>query len=345
MKNAPLLNPALSTPSGAILEGVSGGEADVDASVGEILAVLRRGHRFLVSSHTRPDGDAMGSMLAMGMLLRAMGKQVDLVTADGVPATYRGLPGAGLVDHVCHIHGHYDAVILLECDSIERSRLQGLEDYFLINIDHHVSGRNFAQLNWIDCRVASVGELVFRLVEAAGVSLTPEMATCLYATVLTDTGGFRWGSVSASTFALAQRLVEAGAEPVKIAAQLCFSVPLAKMLLIGDALHTLQREGALAWFWISDREIQCAHATEEDSEGIVNMALAIAGVEVAVFLRELPEGNFRLSLRSKGKIDVAAIAERVGGGGHVTAAGCTLDGPLDAALEKILAEVRATMTC
>jgi bifunctional oligoribonuclease and PAP phosphatase NrnA len=305
-----------------------------------IVEVLRKGERFLVCSHARPDGDAVGSILAMGMMLNQMGKRADLVTADGVPTVYRGLPGATEIRHTQRIHGAYDAVVLLECDGLERARLHGLGDFFLINIDHHLSGRNYAQINWIDHQAASVGELVYRLVKAAGATLTPEMAKCLYTTVLTDTGGFTYGSVRASTFAMAHDLVTAGADPVAIAGEVCYSTPTSKVLVLGAALNNLKREGRLAWLWVTHRDMMRTCAAEEDCEGIVNVAVGISGVEAAVFLRELPEGAIRLSLRSKGKVNVASVAERLGGGGHGNAAGCTLEGPLDRALDKILVELR-----
>ena len=136
----------------------------------EILDVLRRGERFLVCSHTRPDGDAVGSMLAMRMLLEQLGKQADLVTADPIPNVHRELPGAEKIQTAVRIEGSYDAAILLECDGLERTRLLGLERFYLINIDHHATGRAYANLNWIDRHAASVGELVYRLVKAAGAA-------------------------------------------------------------------------------------------------------------------------------------------------------------------------------
>ena len=311
-----------------------------------ILAALRQGERFLVCSHSRPDGDAVGSMLAMGMLLRQMGKRADLVAADRVPAVYRGLPGAGEIRTAMRVHGPYDAVVLLECDALARTRLRGLERMFHINIDHHSSGREFAALNWIDRDACSVGELVYRLVKAAGGAVTPEMAICLYTTLLTDTGGFCYGGIEANTFRLAGELVEAGADPVGIARDVYFANPFSKMLLLGKALSTLRRdsEGTLAWLWVTHEDIVSVGAVEEDCEGVVNYALSTAGVEAAVFLRELPEGRIRLSLRSKGKVNVAAIAERLGGGGHENAAGCTLDGPMERATEEILAALRGELT-
>src|ERR1700758_4685677 len=305
-----------------------------------ILELLRQGERFLVCSHSRPDGDAVGSMLAFGMLLEQMGKRADLVAADRIPSIYRHLPGADRIRNAMRVHGPYDAVILLECDSLERSRLRGLEPFFHVNIDHHATGRQFAHINWIDRNAASVGELVYRLVKAAGATVTPEMATCIYTTVLTDTGGFCYGATRPSTFALAQQLTQAGADPVRIAQDVYFSTATSKLLLLGAALSNLNREGRLAWLWVTHQDMVRTCAAEEDCEGIVNYAICLSGVEAAVFLRELPERRIRLSLRSKGRINVSAIAARLGGGGHENAAGVTLDGPISRALEEILAELR-----
>lgn len=305
-----------------------------------ILRVIREGERFLVCSHSRPDGDAVGSVLAMGMLLEQLGKRADLVTADRIPVAYRKLPGADAMRTALRVHGPYDAAILLECDSFERTRLRGLEPFAIVNIDHHASGRAWGQYNWIDREAASVGELVHRLIQAAGATVTPEMATCIYTTLLTDTGGFIYGGVRASTFALAQQLVLAGANPVRIAQDIYFSTATSKLLLLGAALSNLHREGRLAWLWVTHQDMVRTCAAEEDCEGIVNYALSIAHVEVAVFLRELPERRIRMSLRGKGKVNVAAIAEGLGGGGHENAAGCTVDGPLLSALEKILNDLR-----
>jgi phosphoesterase RecJ-like protein len=306
----------------------------------DILQVIRDGERFLVCSHSRPDGDAVGSVLAMGMFLESLGKRADLVTADRIPAVYRRLPGAGGMRTALRVHGPYDAAILLECDSFERTRLRGLEPFPIVNIDHHVSGRDWGQFNWIDHGAASVGELVYRLIKAAGGVITPQIATCIYTTLLTDTGGFTYGALRASTFALAEELVLAGADPIRISQDTYYRTPLSKLQLLGAALQNLHRQDRLAWLWVTHHDMVAASAAEEDSEGIVNYALSLADVEAAVFLRELPERRIRVSLRSKGRINVAAIAEGLGGGGHENASGCTLDGPLHRALDEIVAELR-----
>jgi phosphoesterase RecJ-like protein len=310
-------------------------------SIAAILNVFREGERFLVCSHMRPDGDSIGSMLALGILLKQLGKHVDLLSADRVPEPYRKLPGVTDIRVVRRVQGSYDAAVLLECDSVQRTALRGLEPFFHINIDHHMTGAAFANLNWIDQNAASTGEMIWRLARAAGVTITPEMATCLYTTVLTDTGGFCYGSVRETTFALARDLVHAGADPIAIAQAMYFSVPASRLMLLGAALRRLVREERIAWLWVTDQDIARSGATEEDCEGIVNVALGIDGVEAAIFLRELPDGKIRLSLRSKGALNVAAIAARLGGGGHGNAAGCTLEGPLRRALKEAKVELRA----
>jgi bifunctional oligoribonuclease and PAP phosphatase NrnA len=314
-----------------------------EAIIGTVLSAIAKADSLLVTAHARPDGDAIGSLLACWMMLRQIGKKADMVLCDRVPVIYRGLPCAGHIRHLSHIEGDYDTVILLECDGIPRTRLSGLENRFLINIDHHTSGRNFADVNWIDSNACAVAELVYDLVSAAGADLTPEMATCLYAAVLTDTGSFCYEGSDAHTFELARNLVHRGANPVVIAQQVYFSNPAAKMLLLGAALANLRYEGQLAWLWVTENDMKRTHAVEEDCEGIVNYAISVAGIEVAVFLRELPDHRVRLSLRSKGRVNVATLAERFGGGGHENASGCTIDGPMPAATELILRCLRGEL--
>jgi phosphoesterase RecJ-like protein len=323
---------------------VNGGHAEGEAhDLAAVLEAIRRGRRFAVGSHARPDGDAVGSMLACGMMLAQMGKQADLVSADPVPLIYRGLPCAGKIRQIQRLEGEYDAVILLECDGVARTRLAGLEGRVLVNIDHHVSGRNFAAVNWIDTDACAVGEMVYRMARAAGVAVTAEMAACLYAAVLTDTGSFCYEGTDMHSFELARELVGCGAKPAQIAREVYFSNPLSKMMLLGAALANLKRDGKLAWLWVTNADMQRTGAAEEDCEGIVNYAIAVSGVEAAVLVRELPDRRARVSLRSKGRLDVAQIAAAFGGGGHRHAGGCTLEGPLSAACERILETMRRAL--
>jgi phosphoesterase RecJ-like protein len=305
-----------------------------------VLDVVRGGNRFAVCSHSRPDGDAVGAMLACGMLLTQLGKQADLFSADPVPLIYRSLPCASLIRQTKQVNGDYDAVVLLECDGIQRSRLAGLEGRTLVNIDHHATGRAFADVNWIDKDACAVAEMIHTLARAAGGQITAEIATCLYAGLLTDTGSFCYEGTDVHAFELARELVGRGADPAQIARDVYFSNPLSKMLLLGAALTNLRREGRIAWLWVTHADMTRTGAAEEDCEGIVNYAIGISGVEAAVLLRELPDHRVRLSLRSKGELDVARIAADFGGGGHRHAGGCTLDGPLPAAMNEILDTMR-----
>jgi phosphoesterase RecJ-like protein len=313
-------------------------------AIDAVLSSIAKAEHLLVTAHARPDGDAIGGLLACWMMLQRMGKRADMALSDRVPCIYQSLPCAAQIRHCSRLEGDYDTVILLECDGIDRTRLEGLENRLLINIDHHTSGRAFAHVNWIDSNACAVAELVYQLAGAAGIEITPDMATCLYTAVLSDTGSFCYEGTDANTFELARNLVRHGADPVLIAQEVYFSNPAAKILLLGAALANLQHDGGLAWLWVTESDMDRTGATEEDCEGIVNYAIGIRGIEVAVFLRELRDHHVRLSLRSKGRVNVATIAERFGGGGHENASGCTLDGPLPAARESILQYLRTAMT-
>lgn len=308
-----------------------------------VLSAIENGRRFLVSAHARPDGDAVGSILACGMMLQQLGKQADMVSRDRVPVIYRHLPCVSSIRIADAIDGDYDAVILLECDGIARTGLRGLEGRFTINIDHHYSGKLFADVNWIENDACAVAAMVYDLAMLAGVRITPEMATCLYTAVLTDTGSFCYAGTGAHAFDIAADLVRHGANPVAVAQDVYFSNPASKMLILGAALSRLRREGRMAWLWITQQDMRHTAAAEEDCEGLVNYAIGIDGIDVAVFLRELKDGRIRLSLRSKGEINVARIAEHFGGGGHCHASGCTTDGPLAAATDRILGYLRNTL--
>ena len=269
-----------------------------------------------------------------------MGKQANVVLSDGVPAIYRPLPFSESVLRTTEQAPEAEAAIILECDSVQRTRLTGLDRHYLINIDHHATARPFADVNWIDPSACATAEMIFRLAREAGVKISPEMATCLYTAVLADTGSFCFIGTTERTFALAQELVRCGADPVRIAQTFTSPIRFPKCACWERRLSTLQRDGSLAWMHVDRAAMERCQASEEDCEGLVNYALAIEGVEVALFFREQPDGRFRVSLRSKGAVNVAAVAEAFGGGGHECASGCAVEGPLSAATERLLAQLR-----
>ena len=309
----------------------------------QVVQEIEKRKSFVVTSHARPDGDAIGSSLAMAQILHELGKNAEVVLADSVPVLYQPLPYANTVQQAAHVNGHYDAGIILECDSVQRSHVEGLENYFLISIDHHASSRPWANVNWIDSSACAVGEMVYRLALATRVKITPEIATCLYTAVLTDTGSFSYSSTSAHTFDLARELVQYGAQPSEIAHKVYYSSPIGKMRLLGAALNTLQHEDGVTWMHVSRHDMEQCGAVDEDCEGLVNYALGISGIEVAVFLRELASERIRVSIRSKGALNVGTIAEKFGGGGHDCAAGFSIAGPVSTATERVLKELRERM--
>jgi phosphoesterase RecJ-like protein len=316
-----------------------------EVSIASLLAVFREHPHFIVTSHARPDGDAIGSSLAMAEVLDQLGCTCDVVLADTAPAIYSTLPNLSRIrftDTVALPHETELApVILLECDSIERTGLNGLEGRKLINIDHHASGRNFGTINWIDPSACAVAAMVYRIAVAAAVAITPSMATCLYTSILSDTGAFTYPNTTAESFAIAHDLTQRGAKPSQVARDLYFTNPLSKVRLLGSSLAALQISGNLAWSWVTLADLARTQATAEDCEGIVGNLIAIQGIDAAFFLREQPDGSFRLSIRSKGNLNVARVAEVFHGGGHVNASGCTLPGPLETAIDRVLAELRA----
>ena len=306
----------------------------------QILKAIRARHRFVVTSHARPDGDGIGSALACGQILRVMGKQADVVIYDGIPRIYQSLPFADRAIQ-SHTVPPNDAVILLECDSTRRALLEGLDQCFLINIDHHASGRNFAHINWVDPTVMATAELIYRLARLACVPIDRDIATCLYTALMTDTGSFMFEGTNEHTFTVARELVLAGADPAQCARHIYFGHSTAKMRLLGAALTHLHREGPLAWIWVTREQMDRFGAREEDCEGLVNYALSMGDVQVAIFFRELSDGRYRVSLRSKGEVNVSTVAEHFGGGGHKCASGFSLEGPLAIAVGRVVERLRA----
>jgi phosphoesterase RecJ-like protein len=315
-----------------------------EASIAELLALIHPRQTFVITSHTRPDGDAIGSSLGLMHLLEAMGKQATVVFTDAIPGIYGALPGVERI--VAELpSAPADALVLLECGSLERSSLD-LAAYaaappaFTINIDHHSSGKPFAGFNWIDPEAAAVGAMIYDVAIASGLPLNKAISDCLYTAILTDTGAFTYSSTTAATFAMAQHLVESGADPARIAQAVYFSNAPGKVHVLGTVLNKMRIEGGVAWSDLTLEEIERAHAVIEDCEGVVNHLIAIAGIEAAVFLREIePDSEFRLSLRSKGRVDVARIAELFGGGGHRNASGCNMQGSLAGVSGRVLTAI------
>lgn len=303
-------------------------------------AILQR-QRFVITSHARPDGDAIGSQVAMMWALRQLGKEVQIVDADPAPPHFQVFPGMEDIRLAKTVDGQFDAAIVMECGDLSRTGVEGLEKYFVINIDHHVGNTGYGALNWFDPGSAACGEMVFDLIVALGVKLTPEIATHIYVTILTDTGGFHFSHITPRTFDICRRCTEAGAQPEAIARAIYDSSTMGRLRLMGAVLHTLEFEGGgrAAVAALTLKLLQDTGATHDDADGLINIPLNVKDIQAVAFFKEVAPDDFRVSLRSKGDVDVNRVANVFGGGGHKNAAGCTLNGPYPEVRRKLLAEL------
>jgi phosphoesterase RecJ-like protein len=308
----------------------------------QVIDLIEKHGRFAITSHIRPDGDSLGSSLALCWILRGLKKDAEVVMCDRVPHAYSKLPGADEVRVVPDLDRRYDAVFVIECSDVTRPGLPGLADQFVVNIDHHSTTELFGDINWIDSTAAAVGEMIYNLAKAIGSRITPEISSCVYAALLTDTGSFHFSNTTERTFKIASELVRHGAQPAKLSQAIFYNYPYAKVRLVGEVLSTLQRDetGRIAWISMSQDAMERAEATEDDSDGIINYPLTVGDVEAVAFFRELPNSTYRISLRSKNRVNVARVAEQFGGGGHCNAAGFTVVADFDEISREVITRLR-----
>lgn len=344
------------------------------------LALITQARRILVVTHIEPDGDAIGSLLGLGWALMSLGKDATLACADGVPAPFRFLPGSeNVVTQVPSPHGGagtdhltrgptypsqaggragaqtreitgsgvYDLIIGLDAsdpsrygDAYHPERYPGIP---LLVIDHHVTNEGFGTVNLIDPQAAATAEMLVALISELGVALDARIATCLLAGLLADTLGFRTANTRPETLTVAMRLIEAGASLTELTHQLFESKSLASLRVLGRALAEMQFDSRILWTEISQATLRECGATPGDASGIVNVLSSVRDAEVAVVFRERPDGSVDVGMRSAPGINLAPIALRLGGGGHPQAAGCLLPGPLPAARERVLEELRRSL--
>ena len=317
-----------------------------DNKLAEIRDAILQRQRFVITSHARPDGDAIGSQLAMAYALRALGKSVRMVDSDPAPLQFQPFPGVGDIEIMKEFNGECDAVLVMECGDLSRTGMKGFEKYFIINIDHHVGNTMYGAINWFDEGAAACGEMVFDVIEALGVRLTAEMATHVYIAIMTDTGGFHFGHITPHTFEICRRCAEAGAEPAAIARTVYDSSTLGRLRLMGAVLHSLELEaaGRTALVHMSLKMLADCGATQEDSDGLINLPLTVKEIVAVAFFKEISPDSYRISLRSKGDVDVNRVAAVFGGGGHKNAAGCSLNGRYDDLRKKVLEELCRSLT-
>ncbi len=301
--------------------------------------------RFLITSHLKPDGDSIGSQVALAFALRALGKDVRVVNCDPAQPGLQAFPGVSDIEIASRADGEFDAVIVLECGELARTGVAGLEGFFVINIDHHPGNAMYGAVNWFDAGAAACGEMVFDVIRSLDVPLSREMATHIYVAILTDTGSFHFSSLSPRTFDICRQALEAGADPVWIARSVYDSNSVGRIRLFAAVLSTIELDpsGRLATIRMDREMARATGGSYDDTEGLINEPLTVKSIEAVAFFKEWEPGVYRVSFRSKGEIDVRSVAQQFGGGGHKNAAGCTVPGDLAAVCATVIPLVQAAI--
>lgn len=308
-----------------------------------VVKIIKGNKKFLISSHINAEADAVGSQFALASILRRMGKRVTLVNQDSLPYNLLFLSkGLNLNGRP---KGNFDVAIVL--DAPELKRVGRVARYLanarlILNIDHHVSNNLYADVNWVDTKASSVGEMIFRLCPALGLKINKYEALCLYAAIMTDTGSFKYISTTSKTHQITAQLLDKGISPNRVYKNIYESNSFQDMVLLGKSLATMKKcaGGKIASITVTKQMLKSTGAYLEAAEDFVNFVRSVRGVKVAISFRELNKNEIRVSLRSHGEIDVNKIAGRFGGGGHIAASGCTIRGSLKEAERKLIKVVK-----
>jgi phosphoesterase RecJ-like protein len=300
-------------------------------SLNNVVAAIRERQSFVLTSHARPDGDAIGSQMALGLALESLGKTVRWVDHDPAPAPYRHFPAVDRIEVSSTFDGDVDAVIVMECNVLARPEVGGLEGRFVINIDHHGGNTMYGDVNWFDETACAVCEMTAEIIDGLGVKWTPEIATHLYLGISTDTGSFRHANITARTFDICRRISETGVNAAELARQIYDSFSLGRVKLTGEMLHAMElhHDQRIAILYYDDDLLKKCGATTDDTDGLVNIPLGAKSVDAVALIKKQSTGDFRVSLRSKGDVDVRQVAQKYNGGGHKQAAGCNMTGTLE----------------
>jgi phosphoesterase RecJ-like protein len=321
-----------------------------NATFSEIAAALRMHQRIAVLSHVRPDGDAFGSQLALGLALRELGKDVAIWNEDGMLEKYSFMPGSESLSRPPATPDTFDLGVAL--DTAVQNRLgtagEAVHAQKWINVDHHPTNPRYGNLNYIDPTAPATGQILFDLMTSEGLPMNPAIAENLFVAISTDTGSFQYPSTNARTFEIAAELTRAGVDVGRVSQQLYETYPRRRTELLRELLGTMHFEanGQIASFSLNLETAKKLGVLPEDNEGLIDHLRAIQGVIVAIFFEELPEGKVRVSLRSKSEAaDVAAVAQRFGGGGHKLAAGARVRGTLAEVEQRILEAICDVINC
>ncbi len=312
----------------------------------EIIAVINQHQRFVILSHIRPDGDAIGSTIALGSTLEAMGKDVTYINEDGVPESLAFLPGTDRVKQPTDEILDIEVAIAVDCANKPRLGENALKmaasAKLWINIDHHKSNPGYGDLNYIDANSPATGQILYQMITELGLTLTDEARDSIYVAVSTDTGSFQYAGTTAATYEMAADLVNRGLDTGRINEQTYDSFPYRRVALTRELLNTLEisSNGEIADWQLLNKVKRDHNLQPDDSEGLIDMIRSIQGVNVALFFEELMDDSIRVSIRSKiGSIDACEIAQVFGGGGHAKAAGIRMPGPISEARSAVICEV------
>lgn len=309
------------------------------ASTAEVVAELRKRNSFVMVSHVKPDGDTLGSGLALGIALKRLGKRVAYFQQDSVPRNLRFLPDAGLVSKDLPPDLPADTLYVF-CDMSDRSRagelLGTVERENVLDIDHHLGNSRFGKLNFVLESECSTGSAIMHLLRGLDVPIDGAVATCILATVMTDTGGFMHSNTTPAALELAAELMRAGADKEEITEEIFLRKRVAATKLLGRIIDAMrfEHDGRYCYSYVDDAMLAATGADGEDTEDVVNTLLGQDGVDVAALFKAI-DGEIRVSLRSGGRLNVQAAAQRLGGGGHYRASGLTYRGPLDDAFAAV----------
>jgi phosphoesterase RecJ-like protein len=293
--------------------------------------------RIVITSHLRPDGDSICTSLALAFMGDLLGKEIAIINKDKTPVPFNHFPDVERIKIGDIYPQEFNAVILFECANVSRSGHENLDNYFKINIDHHYSNDHYADIDWVEPEASAVGEMAFNLAEKLKIKFTPQIANQLYAAIVSDTGSFQFSNTTAKSFEVCNKLINYGASAIKVSEMLFNNNPPEKIKLLGQILSTLKmnKRGNIAIITMFKEYLDELNLKEIDTEDITTLARSIKGVEMVLFFKQIKKNVFRISIRSKGSANAAAIAEHFGGGGHVHASGFTVSGNY----EKLLIEI------
>ncbi|MCR6545897.1 DHH family phosphoesterase [Dehalobacterium formicoaceticum] len=308
----------------------------------EILGLIRSHDSILITAHVLPDGDSIGSLTGFGLALEAAGKKVEMVMQDPVPAMYRFLRGTEKISLPHQLGSIPKLVIFLDCTDRSRAGVDWSEPYLQdvpsINIDHHVSNSFFASYNLVDPQAAATAEIVYTLVRELSIAISADIASALYTGIVMDTGSFQYESTTPHTLKTAAALLEQGVQLSCIKEHLYEQKSLKNYHLLAEAIGNISfaADGKIAWTYLDQAVMKRLQAKAEDCEGIVSYPISLANVKIGLFFRELTNGEVKVGLRCRTGFDVNKIAHSFGGGGHQLAAGCTVEGPLQSAILRVI---------